>query len=186
MRRGRPRARLDLLALIRVAPRVRAMHVRIAYAHVVRAPSILDECSVCVWRVAECNECRSGQGDTFIIRVRTRETPLRAGLGRDAERSCRPAVLIASCSIDKRSMGNKSREEKDARAKGYNNGAFIGTIIAGPAGGVVGGMMGAAAEAKKERKDFENGGHVRHDDTAGAQAIRNAKALGGMWFRAGM
>ena len=81
---------------------------------------------------------------------------------------------------------NKSKEEKDARAKGYNNGAFIGTIVAGPVGTVVGGVVGASVEAKKERKDFEKGGHVRHADTTGAKVTRAAKGVGGMLFRAGM
>ena len=81
---------------------------------------------------------------------------------------------------------DKSKEEKDARAKGYNNGAFIGAIVAGPVGGVVGGVMGAKHEAKKEKKDFEKGGHERHADTTGAKVNRAAKHVGGMIFRAGM
>ena len=97
-----------------------------------------------------------------------------------------PAKPAPNANLPTPQVQAKSREEKDARAKGYNNGAFVGTIVAGPVGGFVGGKMGAAHEAKKERKDFEQGGHERHGDTAGAKAVRTAKGIGGMMFRAGM
>ena len=46
----------------------------------------------------------------------------------------------------------KSRQELDARARGFNKGAFVG-MIAGPVGAYVGGKIGAAYCAKNEQKE---------------------------------
>ena len=81
----------------------------------------------------------------------------------------------------------KSRQELDARSRGYNNGAFIGMLVAGPVfGSYVGGKMGEAHCAKNERLDFERGGHERTADTTGAWAKRAAKGMGGALLRSGV
>ena len=96
-----------------------------------------------------------------------------------------PAAPTANVPTPQAQSTSKSREEKDARARGFNNGAMVGTLIGGPVVGYIGGKIGAAHMAKKEREDFERGGHEPTEDTMGAKAKRMAKGAGGMLLRGG-